>query len=311
MSFAVVFPGQGSQSIGMLSTLAAAFPIVQESFQEASDALGMDVWRLTQEGPEEQLNATEHTQPALLAAGIAVWRVWQQQGGVESSCLAGHSLGEYSALVASGALAFDDALQLVAERGRQMQLAVPAGAGAMAAVLGLDDAQVAEICDAAAQGDILSPANYNSPGQVVIAGTAAAVDRAIELAKQAGAKRALKLSVSVPSHCELMSPAADALRPLLQSISISAPNIPVLHNVDVSEHNSDSEIRQALLQQLYSPVRWVETIAQLKDRGITRVLEFGPGKVLTGLNKRIDRQLNTACVFDPASLEQAIEETAA
>lgn len=308
MSFAVVFPGQGSQSVGMLSGLADAHPIVRQTFEEASDILSLDLWKLSQEGPESGLNATENTQPIMLASGIAVCRVWVSQGGPAPVTLAGHSLGEYSALVAADAIALTDAISLVHERGRLMQAAVAEGEGAMAAILGMADDAVMSLCDQASQGDVLSAVNFNSPGQVVIAGTAPAVDRAISLAKEAGAKRALKLAVSVPSHCALMKPAADALSERMESVEIKPPNIPVIHNVDVEVHQSPDEIKKALSRQLYSPVRWVETVEQLKQAGMTRVFEFGPGKVLTGLGKRIDKSLLSLCVMDDASLETALEE---
>lgn len=308
MSFAVVFPGQGSQSVGMLSGLADAHPIVRQTFEEASDILSLDLWKLSQEGPESGLNATENTQPIMLASGIAVCRVWVSQGGPAPVTLAGHSLGEYSALVAADAIALTDAISLVHERGRLMQAAVAEGEGAMAAILGMADDAVMSLCDQASQGDVLAAVNFNSPGQVVIAGTAPAVDRAISLAKEAGAKRALKLAVSVPSHCALMKPAADALSERMESVEIKPPNIPVIHNVDVEVHQSPDEIKKALSRQLYSPVRWVETVEQLKQAGMTRVFEFGPGKVLTGLGKRIDKSLLSLCVMDDASLETALEE---
>ncbi|MGV6817269.1 MAG: ACP S-malonyltransferase [Thiotrichales bacterium] len=308
MSFAVVFPGQGSQSVGMLSGLADTHPIVRQTFEEASDILSLDLWKLSQEGPESGLNATENTQPIMLAAGIAVCRVWVSHGGPAPVTLAGHSLGEYSALVAADAIALTDAISLVHERGRLMQAAVAEGEGAMAAILGMADDAVMSLCDQASQGDVLSAVNFNSPGQVVIAGTAPAVDRAISLAKEAGAKRALKLAVSVPSHCALMKPAADALSERMESVEIKPPSIPVIHNVDVDVHQNPDEIKKALSRQLYSPVRWVETVERLKQAGMTRVFEFGPGKVLTGLGKRIDKSLLSLCVMDDASLETALEE---
>lgn len=309
MKLAVVFPGQGSQAVGMLSALAERFPLVRETFDEASSVLGYDLWDLTQNGPEAELNRTEKTQPAMLAAGVAVWRVWQSQAGAEPMMAAGHSLGEYTALVCAGALNFADAVSLVAERGRLMQSAVPEGYGAMAAILGLDDDVVATLCDEAAQGEVLSPVNFNSPGQVVIAGTAAAVDRAVELAKPKGAKRALRLAVSVPSHCALMKPAADQLATRLNTVGLSVPNIPVLHNVDVATHDDPALIRDALARQLYSPVRWVETIQALDAQAVDTVLECGPGKVLVGLNKRIVKTMKSLPVFDPDTLEQALIET--
>jgi [acyl-carrier-protein] S-malonyltransferase len=308
VSVAFVFPGQGSQSIGMLAELAATFPVVAETFAEASAVLGYDLWQLVQEGPAEELNKTHITQPAMLTAGIAVWRVMQQQGRAKPAVVAGHSLGEYSALVAAGALLFSDAVKLVAERGRLMQEAVPAGQGAMAAILGLDDAVVMGICEAAAQGEVVSAVNFNSPGQVVIAGSAGAVERAIEGAKAAGAKRALPLPVSVPSHCALMKPAADKLAAQLAAISISAPVIPVINNADVAIVSDADAIRDALVRQLYSPVRWVESVQKMAQDGVDTLVECGPGKVLVGLNKRIEKSMNALAVFDAASLEKAVAE---
>ena len=303
---AMVFPGQGSQSVGMLGALAEAFSEVKATFEEASDALGYDLWRLVQEGPAEDLNRTDRTQPAMLAAGIAVWRVWQDQGGPEPSMMAGHSLGEFSALVAAGALGFADAVRLVEARGRAMQAAVPEGEGAMAAILGLDDDAVRAVCEEAAQGEVLAPVNFNSPGQVVVAGQASAVARATEAAKAAGAKRALVLPVSVPSHCELMRPAAEALAGLLADVDLATPRIPVLHNADVAAYDDPDAIRDALVRQLYSPVRWVETIRAMAEQGVGRLIEAGPGKVLVGLNKRIDKTMEALPVFDPKTLETAL-----
>ena len=307
MRLAMTFPGQGSQSVGMLGDLAAAFPLVRETFEEASDALGSDLWTLSQQGPAEELNRTENTQPAMLAADIAVWRVWNEQGGPEPMLLAGHSLGEYAALVAAGALEFADAVRLVRERGRLMQEAVPAGEGAMAAILGLDDDQVRAICAEAVQGEVAEAVNFNSPGQVVIAGDAAAIARAVELAKAAGAKRALPLDVSVPSHCALMRDAAQRLREVLQSVDVEAPRIPVLHNVTVEPAAEPDAVRDLLARQLHGPVRWVETVRAMREQGAEALVEAGPGKVLTGLCKRIDRQITALPVFDGASLEKALE----
>jgi [acyl-carrier-protein] S-malonyltransferase len=306
-NFSIVFPGQGSQSVGMLDTLAEAYPQVVQTFSEASDALGYDLWALVGNGPAEALNQTATTQPAMLAAGVAVWRIWQSLGGPAPALMAGHSLGEYSALVCAGAIPFADAVGLVAERGRFMQEAVPEGTGAMAAILGLDDDKVREVCAAAAQGDVVEAVNFNSPGQVVIAGSKTAVDRACELAKQAGAKRALPLPVSVPSHCALMKPAADRLSEKLASVEITAPAIPVLHNVSVETANDAQTIRQLLTAQLYSPVRWVETVRKMASIGASVILEAGPGKVLAGLTKRIDRNLEGVAVFDPETLNKALE----
>lgn len=303
---AFVFPGQGAQSVGMLAGLAEAYPLVGETFAEASEVLSYDLWDLVRNGPEVDLNQTDRTQPAMLASGVAVWRVWQAEGGSQPDFVAGHSLGEYSALVASGVLEFSDAVSLVQDRGRFMQEAVPAGEGAMAALLGLDDATVAEVCRDASAVGIVSPANFNSVGQVVIAGQTAAVNRAMELAKEAGAKRAVELPVSVPSHCALMKPAAERLAERFAEITWSTPSIPVLHNVDLSSHSSEAAIRDALIQQLSGSVRWVETIQKLAANGVQRVLELGPGKVLTGLSKRIDRKLPCLPVLDPETLAAAL-----
>jgi len=305
--FAIIFPGQGSQSVGMLADLADAFPVVRETYQEASDALGVDLWKLSQQGPAEELNQTQNTQPAMLAAGIAVWRVWNEQGGGQPSVLAGHSLGEYTALVAGGAIAFKEAVTLVRERGRLMQQAVPPGEGAMAAILGLEDAEVRTVCEQAAQGEVAEAVNFNSPGQVVIAGSAAAIARAVDLAKQAGARRALLLDVSVPSHCALMRGAADELYAVMQGVTLQMPQIPVIHNVNVAAAGNAAEIRNLLKQQLYSPVRWVETVQAMAAQGVSTLLELGPGKVLTGLGKRIDKSLTGLAVFDGPSLEKALE----
>jgi [acyl-carrier-protein] S-malonyltransferase len=303
----MVFPGQGSQSVGMLAVLADSHPIVKDTFDEASEELSINLWKLTQNGPEDHLNHTENTQPAMLAAGIAVYRLWLHQGGPLPAALAGHSLGEYSALTAAGALPFADAVKLVAARGRFMQQAVPAGVGAMAAILGLEDDQVRAVCEAAAAGQVAQAVNFNSPGQVVIAGDRAAIERAVKLAPEAGAKRALMLPVSVPSHCDLMKPAAQQLERMLGEMTIQMPSIEVIHNVDVSVSITPDDIRQKLVQQLYQPVRWVETIQAMVSQGVSSVVEAGPGKVLTGLNKRIDRKINSLPVADPAGLEKALE----
>ncbi len=304
---AFFFPGQGSQSVGMLAELAAAFPLVRATFDEASQALGRDLWQLTQQGPQAALDQTENTQPAMLAAGVAVWRCWREQGGAMPSVMAGHSLGEYSALACAGALHFDDAVRLVAERARLMQAAVPNGSGAMAALLGLDDAAVAELCEANADGEILEPVNFNAPGQVVIAGARTAVQRAIDASKAAGAKRAVLLPVSVPSHCTLMRDAAEQFALELERVELRAPSIPVIHNVSVETADSPELIRALLAQQLYSPVRWVETVRAVADRGTQLAIEAGPGKVLASLGKRIDKRLTTLPVFDPEGLSTALE----
>jgi [acyl-carrier-protein] S-malonyltransferase len=289
----------------MLNALAAGFPQVKDTFAEASAALGHDLWAIVAGGPEDRLNQTEITQPAMLAAAVAVWRVWQSDGGPMPTLMAGHSLGEYSALSCAGAIAFGDAVKLVAERGRLMQAAVPAGQGGMAAIVGLDDDAVRQLCETSAQGDVLSPVNFNSPGQVVIAGTAAAVARAVENAKGAGAKLAKMLPVSVPSHCALMHPAAEQMRERLQAVKIDPPRIPVLHNVHVRTETEPDAIRAALVRQIESPVRWVETIQKMTADGVTKLIECGPGKVLTGLNKRIDKNSQTLPVYDPETLRQA------
>ncbi|OGO79114.1 MAG: [acyl-carrier-protein] S-malonyltransferase, partial [Chromatiales bacterium RIFOXYA1_FULL_46_5] len=275
-------------------------------FAEASAALGYDLWALIANGPDTALNETHRTQPALLTASVAVYRVWLEQGGATPAYLAGHSLGEYSALVCAGVLNLADAVKLVEKRGQYMQLAVPAGTGAMSAIIGLDDALIAKACEEAAQGEVVSPVNFNSPGQVVIAGNKAAVERANELCKAAGAKRALPLPVSVPSHCALMKPAADKLADDLNSISFHTAVIPVVNNVDVSAAADAAAIKDALVRQLYSPVRWTESIEFLAAQGVDTVIELGAGKVLSGLIKRINKELNTASVTDVASLKDAL-----
>jgi len=306
--FAVVFPGQGSQSIGMLSELYDNNAIVKETYVEASDAIGFDLWTLIKDGPADQLNQTHNTQPAMLASGIAVWRLLQNSGIASPAKIAGHSLGEYSALVAADSIKFSDAIKLVVERGRLMQEAVPDGEGAMAAILGLDDATVIQVCDDSADGQIVEAVNFNSPGQVVIAGNKAAVERAMIAAKDAGAKRALALPVSAPSHCALMKPAAQKLFMNLNEISVSLPKLSVIHNVNVSIATSEDEIRSLLSQQLYSPVRWVETIQSFHNEGIELVIEAGPGKVLTGLCKRIEKAVVGMAIFDQASLDSVLEK---
>lgn len=306
MKLAFIFPGQGSQSVGMMSAMAEQYSEVERFYRKASDVLGYDLWQIVANGPADELNQTHITQPAMLTAGVATWEIWRAQGGAQPEIMAGHSLGEYSALVCAGALSFEDAVALVAERGKLMQEAVPAGAGGMAAILGLEDERVREVCAAAAQGDVVQAVNFNSPGQVVIAGSREAVERAIGLAKEAGAKRALPLPVSVPSHCELMKPAAEKLAARLQEIAVSAPAIPVLHNFDVQPHADADSIRNALTMQLSSPVRWVETIQAISAQGIDRLIECGPGKVLAGLNKRIDRNMTATAVVDPDSLKLAL-----
>ncbi len=306
--FAMVFPGQGSQTVGMLAELAAENPIIEATFKEASDALGYDLWQLTQQGPAEELNKTWQTQPALLAASVAIYRLWQQKGGQMATMMAGHSLGEYSALVCAGVIDFADAIKLVELRGKLMQEAVPAGTGAMQAIIGLDDAAIQQACEEAAQGQVVSPVNFNSPGQVVIAGHKEAVERAGAACKAAGAKRALPLPVSVPSHCALMKPAAEKLAVALENITFNAPALPVVNNVDVKCETSPEAIRSALVRQLYNPVRWTESVEFMAAQGVTALLEVGPGKVLTGLTKRIVDTLTASAVNDSASLAAALEQ---
>lgn len=301
----MMFPGQGSQALGMLSDLADGHPAIGEAFAEAADALGQDLWDLAQNGPAEALDRTENTQPVLLTASVALWRAWRAAGGPEPVVAAGHSLGEYSALVATGVLELTDAVRLVRERGRLMQEAVPAGHGAMAAILGLDAADVERCCAEAAEGGVVAPANYNAPGQVVIAGDAAAVDRAVAACKAAGARRAMPLAVSVPSHCSLMQPAAERFSLLLEETSFAVPGFPVIQNLD-AESGADAEgIRRRLLAQLSSPVRWTECVQAMAGRGASTLIECGPGKVLSGLIKRIDRGLEVAAIGDAAGFEDA------
>jgi len=308
MSLAFVFPGQGSQSVGMLAALAAAEPVVRETFDEASLVLGYDLWRLCQQGPESDLGATERTQPAMLAAGVAIWRVWRALDGPLPVAMAGHSLGEYAALVCSEALDFRVAVDLVRYRGQVMQRAVPLGTGAMAAVLGLGDDEVAAACREAAAGEVVEPVNFNAPGQVVIAGHASAVSRAIEVAKARGAKRAVTLPVSVPSHSSLMIGAADELAARLAGIEVRMPNVPAVYTVDVKRHESPDGIRAALREQLFKPVRWADTVRAMLASGVTMLVECGPGKVLTSLNKRIERRadLKVLAIDDPESLAAAL-----
>lgn len=307
MSLAFVFPGQGSQSVGMLKDLAENFSEVTSTFQEASDALGYDLWSLIQDGPTEKLNSTDVTQPAMLASGVATWRVWQAKGGAIPQVMAGHSLGEYTALVCASSLNFVDAVKLVSQRGKFMMEAVPAGTGAMAAILGMDDDAVRQVCLDAAEGDVLEAVNYNSPGQVVVAGHKSAIERVTVLAKEKGAKRALELPVSVPSHCALMKPAAEKLAEVLNGISITTPTIPVLNNVDVVAAETEADIKEALKRQLFNPVRWVETIEKMSADGVDKLIECGPGKVLVGLNKRINKSMASSALVDTASFDAALE----
>ncbi|MBO1107599.1 ACP S-malonyltransferase [Plesiomonas shigelloides] len=307
-TFAMVFPGQGSQSVGMLADLAKQFPIVEQTFAEASAVLGYDLWALVQQGPAEELNKTWQTQPALLTASVAIWRVWQEKNGAMPVVMAGHSLGEYSALVCAGVMDFKDAVRLVELRGKLMQEAVPEGTGAMAAIIGLDNDSIAKACAESAEGQVVAPVNFNSPGQVVIAGNKEAVERAGAACKAAGAKRALPLPVSVPSHCGLMKPAADKLAVALQEITFNAPRIPVINNVDVAAESDADAIRSALVRQLYSPVRWTETVESMSAQGVAHLQEMGPGKVLTGLTKRIVDSMTAVAVNDVASLTAALGE---
>lgn len=303
MTTAFVFPGQGSQSVGMMQKMADTYPLVQKVFSDASSVLNIDLWDIVSNGPDEKINSTDITQPVMLAAGYATWRVWKEAGGASPAVMAGHSLGEYTALVCAGAIEIKDAIKLVSARGRYMQEAVPAGAGAMAAILGLDDDVVISLCADASQNEVVQAVNFNSPGQVVIAGHKSAVERAAELAKAKGAKRAVLLPVSVPSHCQLMKPAAERLAKDLESINIVSPVIPVINNVDVAKATDAHAIRAALARQLYQPVRWVETIQNMANTGVTTIVECGPGKVLVGLNKRIDKGLNHAAIVDSESLQ--------
>lgn len=308
MNFAFVFPGQGSQSVGMMAAYGES-AVVRQAFAEASDALGQDLWQMVAEGPAELLAQTVNTQPMMLTAGIAVYREWIARGGAVPALVAGHSLGEYSALVAAGALGFAEAVKLVRLRAQAMQEAVPQGEGAMAALLGLDEAQAIEACAEAAQGDVVSAANLNSPGQIVIAGSKAAVERAIVTAKARGAKRAVLLPVSAPFHCALMKPAAERLEQALAGIEVRVPTIPVLNNVDVAVEDQPERIKDALVRQAYSPVRWIETVQAIAGRGVTHVFECGPGKVLAGMTKRIEASLQSGAIADVASLEDILKIT--
>lgn len=302
--FAMVFPGQGSQSVGMLSTLAKEYQVIESTFAEASEVLGYDLWALVQQGPADELNKTSFTQPALLAASVALWRIWQEKQGTKPDYMAGHSLGEYSALVCASVLDFQTAIKLVELRGKLMQEAVPEGIGAMSAIIGLDNEAIINACEQASQGEVVSPVNFNSPGQVVIAGIASAVNRANELCKAAGARMALPIPISVPSHCILMKPAAEKLADALNNITFHTPKISVINNVDVKIESIPDSIRDALVRQLYSPVRWVEIIEYITKQGISELFEVGPGKVLTGLTKRINSSLTATAINDVATFDK-------
>ena len=307
MTLSFVFPGQGSQSVGMLADLANEYPVVKQTFDAASTALGYDLWDVVQNGPEDKLNQTDITQPAMLTSGVAVWYAWLEKHGAQPVVMAGHSLGEYTALVCAGSLKLEDAVTLVADRGRLMQEAVPKGEGAMAAILGLDDEVVQQACEQAAAGDVVQAVNFNSPGQVVIAGNTAAVDRAVEFAKEVGAKRAVVLPVSVPSHCQLMEPAAHYLAERLQKVEFKEPNIKVINNVDVAVEAYPDAIKEALVRQLCNPVQWVKTINKMAADGVDTLVECGPGKVLVGLNKRIDKKMKTFAIYSSDTIEQALQ----
>ena len=308
MQSVFVFPGQGSQSVGMMKELAARDGVVSETFAEASAVLGYDLWQLVSEGPAEKLNETVHTQPAMLAAGIATWRCWLNAGGARPAAVAGHSLGEYAALVAAGVLEFPAAVKLVRERAERMQQAVPAGIGAIAAVLGLEDEAVAAACAEAAQGEVVEPVNFNSPGQLVIAGHAGAVQRALEACKARGAKRALLLPMSVPAHSSLMQSAAQGFAATLRDAALAAPQVAFWSPVDARRHDSAEDIRGLLISQLASPVRWTALVQALVAAGYTQLVECGPGKVLTGLNRRIDKRPELQCVAlqDSAALDSVL-----
>lgn len=308
MSLAFVFPGQGSQAVGMLASLAAVEPLIEQTFAEASEVLGYDLWKLCQSGPESDLNSTERTQPAMLAAGVATWRVWRRRGGAAPTVMSGHSLGEFTALVCADSLDFRTSIDLVRFRGQVMQAAVPVGQGAMAAVLGLDDEAVEAACAEAARGEVVEAVNYNAPAQVVIAGVTSAVGRAIEACKARGAKRAIPLPVSVPSHSSLMKPAAEQLRQRLELTEVRSPLVPEIYTVDVRKHGHPQGIKEALVQQLFSPVRWAETVRRMIGSGVTHIVECGPGEVLTGLNRRVERrkEISVFSLDDSQSIDEAV-----
>lgn len=307
-NLAFVFPGQGSQKIGMLADLAASYPIVTQTFAEASQVLGYDLWALVQSGSQEDINLTERTQPLLLTASVAVWRVWQEKNGAQPSLVSGHSLGEWSALVCAGVVAFKDAVKLVQQRGKFMQEAVPAGQGAMAAIIGLNDALIIDACKKAEQGEVVSAVNFNSPGQVVIAGTAAAVERASAFCKEGGAKRALMLPVSAPFHTSLMRPAADRLVEQIAATEFKAPQIPVVHNVTAQTEANPEKIKSLMIEQIYSAVRWVECVNTIAQSGVNITVECGPGKVLSGLNKRINAELTTLAMEKPEEVDSVLAQ---
>ena len=304
---AFVFPGQGSQKIGMLAELADQYPSVKETFDQASDALGYNMWDLIQQGEQEEINLTERTQPILLASSVAIWRLWNEHKGAQPSQMAGHSLGEWSALVCSGVVDFADGLKIVRARGQYMQQAVPVGEGAMAAIIGLDDQAILDACKNSQSQGVVDAVNFNAPGQVVIAGSSAAVEAAMDLCKEAGAKRALPLPVSAPFHTSLMKPAADNLADLVNSVSFSAPQVPVIHNVHARTESDPEVIKALMLEQIYSPVKWVDCVKQLKNNGATTLVECGPGKVLSGLTKRIDREISSLSTDNVADFTAALE----
>ncbi|WP_026244606.1 ACP S-malonyltransferase [Dasania marina] len=307
-SVAFVFPGQGSQKIGMLAGMAAVYPVIQETFAEASEALGYDIWDMVQNGEQGQLNLTERTQPILLTASVALWRCWQQKSALKPALMAGHSLGEFSALVCAGSLQFADAVTLVRDRGQFMQTAVPVGEGAMAAVLGLDDQVILDICQNVSAGGVVEAVNFNSPGQVVIAGTVAAVDAAIVACKEAGAKRAMPLPVSAPFHTSLMQPAGVKLAEKIAGLELLSPQIPVVHNVHAQTESDPAKIKELLVQQIYSPVKWVSCVETMVAAGIEQTVECGPGKVLGGLNRRIQKSLSVFALEDTAGFDKALAE---
>ncbi|BFM16325.1 ACP S-malonyltransferase [Maricurvus nonylphenolicus] len=306
-NLAFVFPGQGSQKVGMLAEMAAEYPVVEQTFAEASEVLGYNLWELVQTGPQEELNLTERTQPMLLTASVAIWRAWNEKGGAQPALMAGHSLGEWTALVCAGVVAFKDAVKLVQQRGKFMQEAVPAGEGAMAAVIGLDDDAIKAACEQAAGDEVVAPVNFNSPGQVVIAGSAGAVERAIPLCKEAGAKRAMPLPVSAPFHTSLMKPAADRLAEQIQATEFKAPETPVVHNVNAQTEADPEKIKALMIEQIYAPVLWSDCVRTMSQAGITQMVECGPGKVLSGLAKRIERSLSALPAEAPEDLAKALE----